>query len=176
MGKAAEALEPRIYVACLAAYNNGQLHGAWISVEDDADAVREAIYRMLVCSPVRGAEEYAIHDYEDFGGVTISEYAGIDRVVEVASFLRERGTLGAAVLEYLDGDVEAATTALNDQYRGVFASLADCFEEMIEETTQIPDNLRNYIDWADMGRDAELNGDVFTIKTGHDEVHVFWGR
>jgi Antirestriction protein (ArdA) len=22
--------EPRIYVACLAAYNNGYLHGAWI--------------------------------------------------------------------------------------------------------------------------------------------------
>jgi antirestriction protein len=22
--------EPRIYVACLAAYNNGNLHGAWI--------------------------------------------------------------------------------------------------------------------------------------------------
>ena len=41
MGNAAEALEPRIYVACVAAYNNGQLHGVWISVRDDADAVRE---------------------------------------------------------------------------------------------------------------------------------------
>lgn len=176
MGKAADALEPRIYVACLAAYNSGQLHGAWIDVEDDADAVRAQIYSMLVNSPVRGAEEYAIHDYEDFGEVTISEYAGIDRLVEMASFLRERGNLGAAVLEYLSGDVEAARSALDDQYHGVFASLADCFEELTQETTQIPDNLRNYIDWEAVGRDAELNGDVFTVKTGHDEVHVFWGR
>lgn len=176
MGQAAHELEPRIYVACLAAYNSGQLHGAWISVEDDADAVREAICRMLACSPVRGAEEYAIHDYEDFGGVAISEYAGIDRVVEVASFLRESGTLGAAVLEHFAGDLEAATSALDEQYRGLFPSLADCVQEMTEEVTEIPEALRFYIDWEAMGRDAELNGDVFTIKTGHDEVHVFWGR
>jgi hypothetical protein len=45
MGQAAENLEPRIYVACLAAYNNGLLHGAWIDVEDDADAVRDADQR-----------------------------------------------------------------------------------------------------------------------------------
>jgi 8-oxo-dGTP pyrophosphatase MutT (NUDIX family) len=32
-------------------------------------SVREAICRMLACSPVRGAEEYAIHDCEDFGSV-----------------------------------------------------------------------------------------------------------
>jgi hypothetical protein len=39
MGQAADDLEPRIYVACLAAYNSGWLHGAWIEVGDDADAV-----------------------------------------------------------------------------------------------------------------------------------------
>ncbi|WP_426033321.1 antirestriction protein ArdA, partial [Caulobacter sp. DWP3-1-3b2] len=36
MGQATEKLKPRIYVACLAAYNNGWLHGVWIDVEDDA--------------------------------------------------------------------------------------------------------------------------------------------
>ena len=29
---------PRIYVACLAAYNNGYLHGVWIDADQDADA------------------------------------------------------------------------------------------------------------------------------------------
>jgi antirestriction protein len=108
MGQAAEDLEPRIYVACLAAYNSGWLHGAWIAVEDDADAVWAAIAAMLKASPVAGAEEFAIHDYEGFGGVEIAEYAGVDRVVEIAGFLRERGVLGALVLEHVGGDLEAA--------------------------------------------------------------------
>lgn len=176
MGQAAEKLEPRIYVACLAAYNNGWLHGAWIDVEDDADAVREAINAMLKASPVAGAEEYAIHDHEGFGGVEIAEYAGVGKVVAIASFLRERGTLGALVLEHFCGDLDAAASALDEDYWGVFASLADGYQEMTEETLTIPEALRLYIDWEAMARDARLNGEVFTVETAHDAVHVFWSR
>ena len=164
MGQAAETLEPRIYVACLAAYNSGWLQGAWIDVGDDADAVWAAIAAMLKTSPVARAEEWAIHDYEGFGGV------------EIAGFLRERGVLGALVLEHVGGDVEAARTTLDEQYHGVFESLADCFQALTEETTVIPGALRNYIDWQAMGRDAQLSGDVFTLETAHDAVHVFWAR
>ena len=59
-------LTPRIYVACLAAYNNGQLHGAWIDADQSADAIHEEIRAMLASSPTPGAEEWAIHDYERF--------------------------------------------------------------------------------------------------------------
>jgi hypothetical protein len=31
--------EIRIYVADLAAYNNGKLHGVWINATDDMDAI-----------------------------------------------------------------------------------------------------------------------------------------
>ncbi|MCT8003625.1 antirestriction protein ArdA [Sphingomonas sanguinis] len=55
---------PRIYVACLAAYNNGYLHGTWIDADQDADQIRDEIAAMLARSPVEDAEEYAIHDYE----------------------------------------------------------------------------------------------------------------
>jgi antirestriction protein len=44
----------RIYVACLAAYNAGRLHGAWFDLEDynDADELHEAIAeRVLRTSP-----------------------------------------------------------------------------------------------------------------------------
>jgi hypothetical protein len=47
------------------------------------------------CSPVEGAEEFAIHDYEGFEGVSISEYAGIDSVARIAVFIAEHGKLGA---------------------------------------------------------------------------------
>lgn len=176
MAEVAEKLEPRIYVACLAAYNSGWLHGAWIDVGDEGDAVWAAIAAMLKTSPVAGADEWAIHDHEGFGRVEIAEYAGVDRVVEVAGFLRQRGALGALVLEHVGGEVEAAVSALDEQYHGVFESLANCFQALTEETTVIPEALRNYIDWEAMGRDAQLSGDVFTLETSHDAVHVFWNR
>jgi antirestriction protein len=138
--------------------------------------LREAIQAMLGRSPGLGAEEYAIHDHENFGGVSVEESMGLDAVVELARFLRERGTLGALVLEHLDGDIDAAVAALNEQYRGRFASLAECFQELTEETTTISKNLRLYIDYEARARDAQLGGEVFIIETAYDEVHVFWAR
>lgn len=37
----------KIYVACLASYNNGILHGAWIDAESDVDAMQEQVNAML---------------------------------------------------------------------------------------------------------------------------------
>ncbi len=54
--------EIRIYVACLVAYNNGNLHGAWINACQDEDAIHNEIRDMLKASPIENAEEYAIHD------------------------------------------------------------------------------------------------------------------
>jgi len=175
MGKAAGNLEPRIYVACLAAYNEGRLHGAWIEVGDDVEDVRAAVTAMLATSPATGAEEYAIHDHDDFGGVEVGEYMPLEAVVEIADFLRKRGELGALVLAHVDGDLEAARGAF-DEYRGVYPRLSDYFAELTEETVAIPDALRLYIDYDAMARDAVLGGEVFTVETGHDEVHVFWTR
>jgi antirestriction protein len=85
----------RIYVACLAACNNGILHGRWINADQDADDIRSEIAAMLKASPIEDAEEYAIHDYEGFEGVSLSEYHGIDEVSAMAAFIAEHGELGA---------------------------------------------------------------------------------
>ena len=37
----------RIYVADLAAYNNGYLHGVWIYLSGDVDCIKEEIRVML---------------------------------------------------------------------------------------------------------------------------------
>ena len=42
--------EIQIYVACLAAYNNGILHGRWIDAQQDAWAVYDDIRAMLDAS------------------------------------------------------------------------------------------------------------------------------
>lgn len=167
---------PRIYVACLAAYNNGYLHGAWIDANQDTDQIREEIAAMLARSPVEGAEEYAIHDYEGFEGVSISEYACIDTVARMAAFIAEHGALGAGLLEQFSGNMDQAESTLEDCYHGQFASLADYMEELTTESVTIPEALRYYVDWEGMARDAEMGGDLFTIETAHGEVHVFSNR
>lgn len=164
----------QIYVACLAAYNNGHLHGKWIDANQPAWAIYDDIRDVLNTSPIVDAEEWAIHDYEGFGGLSIAEYEGIKRVSELASFIAEHGELGAELLGHFD-DTDEARKALEEGYHGSFASLADYVQELTEGCTAIPEHLRFYIDWDAMARDAEMSGDVFTVQTAHDEIHVFAG-
>ncbi|MEP2761234.1 MULTISPECIES: antirestriction protein ArdA [Alphaproteobacteria] len=166
--------EIRIYVACLAAYNNGLLHGAWIDAAQDEDAIRDEIAAMLKVSPVRGAEEYAIHDYEGFEGVSVSEYEGIESVCEIAAFLAEHGTLGGKLVAEL-GDLEEARRALEENYAGEYRSLADFAQELTEQSVDIPESLQFYVDYERMAHDLEIN-DVMAIETGFEQVHVFWSR
>lgn len=166
----------RIYVADLAAYNNGRLHGVWIGACDDINDIWEQIKTMLVASPEGFAEEYAIHDYEGFGGYALSEHAGIETAHEIACFIAEYPEFGGELLNHFGGDLEEAKTAAEDNYCGCYKSLADYAQELTEETTQIPESLTYYIDYERMGRDMEMGGDVFTVATGFEEIHIFWNH
>lgn len=165
---------PKIYVACLAAYNSGHPHGAWIDADQGAWEIYDEIKAILKASPIAGAEEFAIHDYEGFEGVRIAESQGLGSVVEIAAFIIEHGALGGALIEYF-GDIAEAKTAIEDHYAGEYSSLADFAQELTEEGTAIPENLRFYIDYERMARDLAIN-DVLTIETAGDQVHVFWSR
>ena len=164
--------EIRIYVACLAAYNNGYLHGQWMDADREPWEIYEDIRAMLRASPEEDAEEWAIHDFEGFEGVSISEYQGIESVAEIAAFIAEHGELGGKLLSYF-GDLDDARDAISDHYAGEYESVADFARELTEQTTQIPQNLEFYIDYEAMGRDLEIN-DVLTVETGFEHVHVFW--
>lgn len=162
----------RIYVACLAAYNNGILHGRWIDATQGEDHMRDQIKVMLARSPMQFAEEYAIHDYEGFEGASISEYAGIAEVAELAAFIEEYGAIAGKLVEYF-GDLEEAKEAMKNRYAGIYSTTADFAETLTEETTQIPESLRYYIDWERMARDLAMC-DILAIETGFEEVHIFW--
>ncbi len=166
---------PRIYVACLAAYNNGKLHGAWIDATQEPDAILEAVQTMLNASPEANAEAWAIHDYEGFHGLTLPEWEGFAEVHAYATFIEEHGHLGTEIYTYY-GDLEEAQAALNDRYAGCYPSLADFAQELTEATTTIPQNLAYYIDYERMARDMEMSSDILTIETAFNEVHVFWNH
>lgn len=167
--------EPRIYVACLAAYNSGILHGQWIDATQGLDGIEEDVQAMLKASPIEDAEEWAIHDYEGFGSYRVSEYEGFQSVSEIAEFIEEHEELGAEILAHFS-DLDDARKALEDCYAGEYKSVADFAEELTTDTTTIPNNLSFYIDYDRMGRDMEMSGDIFTIETGFEEVHIFWSH
>lgn len=167
--------EINIYVACLAAYNNGKLHGCWIDATQELDEIQDQINSMLASSPEEDAEEYAIHDYEGFGSYSLGEYEGIDSAQEVACFIEEHGEIGAELLGYYS-DIEDARKAIEESYCGCHTSVADYAQELTEDTRNIPSHLEMYIDYERMGRDMELGGDIFTIETGYQEVHIFWSH
>ncbi|MEE9186642.1 MAG: antirestriction protein ArdA [Bacteroidota bacterium] len=172
---------PRVYVACLAAYNNGKLHGTWIDAHQDADDIRAEIAAMLKESPEPDAEEWAIHDFENFGGLRLSEGEDIEQLVELAELITEHGDVFAKLVDHVGGlqYLEHAKTLMEEEYAGAHGSLEDFACELLEDTGQlesVPENLRPYFDCEKFGRDLELGGDVFTVDGENGQVHVFWNR
>jgi antirestriction protein len=163
----------RIYVADLGAYNAGYLHGVWIDATLELSEIQAAVNAMLKASPIGHAEEYAIHDYEGFDGYSLGEYAGLEAAHKIACFIAEYPEFGGALLAHCD-DLEVAKQAAEDRYCGCYMSLADYAQELTEQTGDVPEHLSRYIDYDAMGRDMELGGDVFTIATGFEQVHIFW--
>lgn len=168
--------EIRIYVACLASYNAGILHGKWIDAARSVDEIWDDVKAMLAASPEEDAEEWAIHDYEGFGSHRLSEYESFESVSALAEFISEHGELAAELLSHFCGDLEDAKKALEENHAGCHASVAEFAMELTEQTVNVPKCLDFYIDYHAMGRDMELNGDIYTIEMAHEEVHIFWNH
>ena len=67
----------RIYVADLAAYDAGHLHGVWLDATADVSDMRAQVAEMLASSPVPGSDAYGIRVYQGFYGYTLREGADI---------------------------------------------------------------------------------------------------
>ncbi len=82
----------RIYVADLAAYDKGILHGVWIDATADVSDMHKKVNAMLVSSPTGDAwGGYAIHRFEGFDGYSVGEYAGLEAAHDLAmSIARSR--------------------------------------------------------------------------------------
>ena len=108
-----------IYIADLAAYNAGHLHGVWVDATDEPDDILDQINTMLKASPVDDAEEYGIHDHGGFKGYSVNENEGIQATHDKALFIEAHGQVGADILDYLGDDLDEAKTAIEDNYHGI---------------------------------------------------------
>jgi antirestriction protein len=163
----------RIYVASLADYNAGRLHGVWIDCDGKSgDDIQTEVSTMLAASKEPVAEEWAIHDHEGFGSL-IGESTSFDRVAELAELIEEHGEAFISYAENM-GEEYATADGFHEAYQGEFDTLADWAEDFMEQTgglLDMPENLRHHFDYESYGRDARLGGDIYKIGR-----FVFWNR
>jgi antirestriction protein len=168
--------EPRIYVACLAAYNNGRLHGEWIDADQPADELHAAVQRMLVASPEPGAEEWAIHDYEGFGALRLSEWESFERISAIAAGIAEHGDAFSAWLSYDDSRDPSDVSAFEDAYRGEWDSLRAYAEDFAEQTGMYDAAERSgssyvVVDIDMLERDLDI--ELYSVRSGQHTVYIF---
>lgn len=169
---------PQVYVACLAAYNNGVLHGRWIDANQSASDIHAEIAAMLKESPERLAEEWAVHDYEGFGEIHLSEWPDIERVSELARLINDHGDALTVWYEAQDAQNFAVTDLaekFQEQWSGEHDSERAFAEDFLESTGQldsIPEWARNYFDFESYARDLRVSGDYSFVR--HEgQVYVF---
>lgn len=175
MPKTDESTTPRIYVASLSDYNAGTLHGEWIDADQDADAIHEAIQAMLAKSSEPIAEEWAIHDYDNFEGIRLSEYEDIERVATIGQALAEADE-PAALAAWLANDPGYNTPeGFEEAYRGHYDTVEHYADELVDEGLfgPIPDAIASYIDTEAIARDLELGGDIWTAEAPTGGVYIF---
>lgn len=178
---------PRVYVASLMDYNNGILHGAWIDAAQDEDDFATDVAAMLSKSPTAAsegstAEEWAIHDYEGFGGLKLSEHESLESVSTHARMIAEHGPAWAAYANMV-GAEHATEDGFEDAYCGEYESeedfayqladdiglfdIRDSFDHKVDVST-----LETYFDWDKWTRDLFM-GDYSSAESPSGGVYVF---
>jgi antirestriction protein len=170
----------RVYVASLADYNAGRLHGTWIVLDSDAERLSQQVQAVLDSSEEPNAEDWAIHDTDGFGPVHVGEHESLDDLARVAEGVDRYGPGFLAALSLCGGvsGVEEAFRRIEDGYQGAWDSVRDWVEELMEdchgrELEALPPLLRYAIDWDDVARELEMSGDVETVEL-QNQHHIFW--
>lgn len=169
--------EPRAYVGCLAAYNSGKLHGAWVNLgqplDDIFDEVRD---KVLKTSPCANSEKWLVLDVESMGDMkryTLNESC-LEMLQLYAALYSKYGELGAAMLDYCAGDVESAEQYLEDCYLGEFDCEREFVYQLIDDNgwDDVPPFFKSYIDYEMLENDLFNHGSYFSLWA-NGSCHIF---
>lgn len=179
---------PRIYVASLSDYNAGILHGRWIDAFSEVPTMQDQIRAMLESSPTTArygdlAEEWAIHDYENFGDIRVGEYQSLETIAAWATGLKKHRLAFAAWISHVGEQGSDSIEQFEDRYQGEWESAAVYAEHMLDGldaervVADAPEWLQPYLklDVEGFARDLELGGDIVTAETPDGGVWVWSG-
>lgn len=159
---------PQVWVGCLAAYNQGDLHGEWIECSYGSEHINERIAHIIKTSPAADAEEWLIFDQQDMGD--IGENESPKYLAEVAEFILEHDELALICLDNVHGNLKEAESMIENYY-GCYQSQEEFGWEMLEnQGIEIPDALLWYFDAKAYGRDLLTSYDAI-LSDG--KIYVF---
>jgi antirestriction protein len=161
-----EKRESRVYVGTYGKYNNGSIRGAWLNLAHYAG--KEAF--LSACLELHKDEndpELMYQDWENIPDGMISESGVEDDLWDWLALDDEDKELLAVYRKDVDqtGTLEQA----RDAFMGMFDSEEDWAEDYLSETgliKDVPESLRNYIDYERYARDAGFNGMNFVQHDG----------
>lgn len=180
---------PRVYIRSLVDYNEGHLIGDWVDANQHLDGLEEDVQAILARSlhahwTGEPSEEWAIHDYEGFGGVQLHEHESLDVVATLGQGVAEHGLAYAAWAEINDARDTATLAQFREAYLGAFDSREAWAMEVTEQTglirilaEAVPEQWVQFvqIDFEAIVHEMETSGSVrFADHPGG--VWVFDGR
>lgn len=163
----------------LGKYNEGELVYTRLVLPATTEEIYAAYDEIGVADGTMYEESF-ISDYEtDINGLSISEYASIDELNELAEELEnfdeyELEAFGA-MLDYGYATDEALQKVQDGEYMFYegCCSMAEVAEQYADETgllNSIPDDLRCYFDFEAFGRDMDGNGHFIETDSGYIEI------
>lgn len=192
---------PKSWVACMGCYSEF-LIGRWFDAASAPTEMRafEAqvpLGRAEDLHRAEGHDELWVLDSQGFEGWLNGEFApavGVHVATLIAS-IRQADVDPALVAHWAEHaghqpaamEWDAPTSAsFEDAFLGVFDDLAAYAEGQFEDSPTVaalPDEVRNNINWANIGRDWEFSGEIYTMEVEendgeelHRRIAVFDGR
>lgn len=170
----------RVYVGTYAKYNSGSIAGEWLDLSDFAD--KDDFLEK--CAEIHSDEsdpEFMFQDHEGIPAGMIGESHISESAFTWAGLDEDEQNLISAYSEcfgehYTDwDDIDSALSKAQDKLASQGQSLEDYAYDLMNETMDIPDNLKNYIDYSAFARDLEMGGDLSTAEF-NGETWIFWIR
>jgi antirestriction protein len=169
---------PMIYVVSLEDYRRGWPNGWWIEADQDPDELEAAIDRVLADSPVPGAHNWEVHDWEGFGELDPSSFASVAELSAVSLGIAEHGHPFAAYISLYGSDAETCNR-FERSYLGRWHSAIDYAKHFAEELgwrgqlDGVPECLRDFVtlDWVRLA--AYLEGEIDVVPAPNGMVYLF---
>ena len=174
---------PQIWVASLADYNNGTLHGVWLNAARDEAELHADISTMLAASPLTAAtgepaEEWAIFDYDGFTPLRIDEHENLRWISRVAKGITEHGPAFAAYADVVEE--EELLDGFDVAYLGHYDSVHAYVEQLVNDLgydrildEHLPATVRPYVKIDISATAADLLRDLHALPAADGGVWIF---
>lgn len=186
MNKTIDFEEAKIWVGCLASYNNNLLHGEWFDLRDYEDrdefytAIQSFLEKLDKTEPLWGVykrEEWIFCDWENISDVFINQYGISPAFWKVCTLLEgEEKTKGEAFTLFIshhnynlyEEDINKLYEIFESAYCGKYEN-EKAFARQDLETTY-PDLPSHLIDYFDL---TAYGNDIFTSSYWYEAGYVF---